>query len=435
MVQRHTPLASAIRAYTAGGSRATVGSIDDSKSMQEGNDCQGMRGESWGRMEAPQNYGFTSVVADADKDEKTGMYKDSAESFLSFPGGNRSFPVASVMDDRRHRLKNLAKDAAKGAVAMFGLKEWGQQFLNCDKGMFMTGNTERKLRFQLVENSNKEQQQSAGGGGAGVSALADGGSSGASGSGGQQQSADEKKGQKTLHKQSSSTYMDVTSSAIQSTRGSGNHSVQDDMVINYHKDEKHSTHVTDKHVHMRFEDNYIWVDKDGCYSSKPIIVKMDENKHDLGSTASGGDGGGGGGGGSSPPSSGGVQTASAPLNISNGNMSLATSAPLGTSASATAWEAALMGLPEGRAAPEPGSLILRFADPLYLDALGRLTVDVGDMSQGPPGPPGPSGPPGPPGSTGAQGPQGVAGPAGPQGPPGTGGGDFNDFLRAVYFYS
>ena len=89
MVYRHTPLASAMRGYTAGGSRASIGPIDDSKLMQETNNCQGMRGESWGRMEAPQNYGFTSVTADPDEDEKTGMRKDSAEGMVSFMGGNR----------------------------------------------------------------------------------------------------------------------------------------------------------------------------------------------------------------------------------------------------------------------------------------------------------------------------------------------------------
>ena len=159
MVYRHTPLASAMRGYTAGGSRASIGPIDDSKLMQETNNCQGMRGESWGRMEAPQNYGFTSVTADPDEDEKTGMRKDSAEGMVSFMGGNRSFPVMGPTDDRRHRLFNLAKDAAKGAVAMFGLREWGQQFLNTEDGMHMTGNKEKKIRISLVENKNGKQQQ------------------------------------------------------------------------------------------------------------------------------------------------------------------------------------------------------------------------------------------------------------------------------------
>src|SRR5262245_59083036 len=100
MVFRHTPLASSIRAYSPGGSRAMIDTIDDKKQMQESNKTQGMRGESWETMESPQNYGFTSVVADADKGPN-GMIKDCAESFISFMGGNRSFPVMGNMDDRR----------------------------------------------------------------------------------------------------------------------------------------------------------------------------------------------------------------------------------------------------------------------------------------------------------------------------------------------
>ena len=145
-------------------------------------------------MEAPQNYGFTSVTADPDEDEKTGMRKDSAEGMVSFMGGNRSFPVMGPTDDRRHRLFNLAKDAAKGAVAMFGLREWGQQFLNTEDGMHMTGNKEKKIRISLVENKNGKQQQQ----GQQQQADAGGGRGGATSGGGTQE---KEKGQKTLHKE------------------------------------------------------------------------------------------------------------------------------------------------------------------------------------------------------------------------------------------
>ena len=145
-------------------------------------------------MEAPQNYGFTSVTADPDEDEKTGMRKDSAEGMVSFMGGNRSFPVMGPTDDRRHRLFNLAKDAAKGAVAMFGLREWGQQFLNTEDGMHMTGNKEKKIRISLVENKNGKQQQQ----GQQQQADAGGGRGGATSGSGKQE---KEKGQKTLHKE------------------------------------------------------------------------------------------------------------------------------------------------------------------------------------------------------------------------------------------
>src|SRR4029453_1659796 len=117
-MHRATPLNSSFRAYSAGGGRATIDTIDDNKFMQESNNTGGMKGEKFPWMESPQNYGFTSVVADADKSSNPGGITGSAEGFLSFMGGNRSFPVMGVMDDRRHRLMNLAKDAAKGAAAM-----------------------------------------------------------------------------------------------------------------------------------------------------------------------------------------------------------------------------------------------------------------------------------------------------------------------------
>jgi len=443
-MHRATPLSTSFRANTAGGMRSQIDKVDDSKTMQSAAGA-GMHSESYKDAEAPQNYGFTSVVADATKD-KDGRIESSAESFVQFIGGNRNHAIAGSMDDPRHRLKDLAKDAAKGSTAMYGLREWGQQSLICEKGMFMTGNTQKKMRFQLVENSNDDSQQQQGGSGApSAQTQADGGGGGA---GGGQQGQDSKKpkGQKTLHKQPSTTYIDQTSNAIQTTRGQGNHSVQDDRIINYHQDEKRSNIVTDKHVHMRYEDNFLWVDKDGIWSSKPIQVKKDEHPHDLGHKATSEDSGGGGGGGSqpspspTPPSGGGaVSSASAPLNISSGgDMSLATSAPMAV-ATGTGTAAALMGMVGGHAgpAPAPGSLYLNYAAPLYVDTQGRLTVDVGDVSMGPPGPPGPPGAKGATGNTGPMGATGPQGPAGPQGPPGTGGGGASstDFLRAVYFYS
>jgi len=161
-MQRQTPLDSSLRGYQGGGCITCVPSVDDSKGIQESNGSRGMKGENWPQNVAPQNYGFSSVIADAVKSGASGMIQQCAEGFMSFMGSNRSFPICSIMDDRRHRLKNLAQDAAKGATAMFGLKEWGQQFLNTDTGMFMTGNTQKKIRTQLVDNQNGQKQQGGG---------------------------------------------------------------------------------------------------------------------------------------------------------------------------------------------------------------------------------------------------------------------------------
>jgi len=179
MVHRQTGAATSFRAYDGGGGRTLIDKINDSPLMQAMTG-QGMKGEAFSPAkngaskgpESPQNYGFTSVVADALGGAGKALGK-CAEGFMNFIGGNRSFPVCGVMDDRRHRLKNLAEDAAKGSSAMFGLKEWGQQFLNTDTGQYLTGNIEKKHRFALVENQNgKTQQQGSGSGGSGGGAAA-----------------------------------------------------------------------------------------------------------------------------------------------------------------------------------------------------------------------------------------------------------------------
>lgn len=279
-MHRSTPRSTLNRSHSAGGGRALIGEVDDSTLMQSMKGS-GMKGESMEGVESPQNYGFSSVVADATKG-KDGQIEACAEGYMSYMGGNRSFPVCGVMDDRRHRMVNLGKDAAKGAVSMFGLKEWGQQFLITEDGMFLTGNKDKKkIRFQLVENSNKEkdQQQSGGGGsgGGGVSALAAEGG-GSNGSSGGAQSGEQKKkmtGQKTLHKQEAKTFHEISEEGQHLARGDGHHKIEDKRVINYYKDETKSNQVDHRHSHLRFGDNRIFADASGCWSTVAITVKPD----------------------------------------------------------------------------------------------------------------------------------------------------------------
>jgi phage gp45-like len=173
-MHRATPLNVAFRSYTAGGARSVVHSVDDSKLMQEmsGNF---MKGETRSKIEAPQNYGFTSVVMDADQDGQ-GNISGGAETFIQFVGGSRSFPVAPVMDDRRHRLKGLDK----GDVAMFRTKGDQLQFHLASSGGYWTGPDSKKLRMQLVKADQQQQggtpsQHDATGGGTGSSSGAAGG--------------------------------------------------------------------------------------------------------------------------------------------------------------------------------------------------------------------------------------------------------------------
>ncbi|HVG51530.1 MAG TPA: phage baseplate assembly protein [Xanthobacteraceae bacterium] len=100
-MHRQSPLTQGFVGYTGGGARSLVDAVDDGTGMQE---MKGsfMRGEARAKIESPQNYGFTSVVRPAKKD-KDGKIERCAEAYINFMGGNRSFPVAAVMDDRRYR--------------------------------------------------------------------------------------------------------------------------------------------------------------------------------------------------------------------------------------------------------------------------------------------------------------------------------------------
>jgi phage gp45-like len=154
-MHRATPANTSFRAYSAGGARATVSSIDDDKLMKEmgGNF---MKSESRTKIESPQNYGWPSVTFDPDQEQAGGS---GPETFISFMAGNSSFPVAGPIDDRRHRLKGLDK----GDVGKFRVKDDAQQFLLLAKGNFMSMREDKKFRFALVPDKREQQQQSSGG--------------------------------------------------------------------------------------------------------------------------------------------------------------------------------------------------------------------------------------------------------------------------------
>lgn len=202
-MHRVTPLGSAFRAYTSGGARSTVSSIDDKKLMQEMGGGM-MKGESRSKIEAPHSYGFTSVPHDPDKD-KDGKETGGPETFVSYMGGNRSFPVAGPIDDRRHRLKGLEK----GDVALFRGKDDGQQFHMNGIGGFWSANNDKKVRMQLVQK--KDQQQQSGGGG-GPQTMAAGGGGGGEADGGKQKPT----GQEAVYKNESSQYLEVNPDATES---------------------------------------------------------------------------------------------------------------------------------------------------------------------------------------------------------------------------
>jgi len=162
-MHRETPVGTSGRAYSGGGARSCVHSVDDGHFMQEMGGGF-MNGEQRSGIESPQNYGFTSVVMDADKDSN-GQITGCAEAFISFCGGNRSFPVAGVMDDRRHRLMGMEK----GDSAMYRTRDDKQQFHLTKDGGFWTAPRDKTVRMHLLDEdsgSSGSARDGTGGGGA-----------------------------------------------------------------------------------------------------------------------------------------------------------------------------------------------------------------------------------------------------------------------------
>ena len=158
-MHRATPANSSFRGFTAGGARAVLQKVgqalaaDDGKQMQE-IAASFMKGEARSKIEHPQQYGFTAVPFDPDeaKDGKPGM---GPETFIQFMGGNRSFPVAGPVDDRRHRLKGLKP----GDVGLFRGKDDGIQLLLTAAGTVLSQFPDKKFRTQIVQKASGAQEE------------------------------------------------------------------------------------------------------------------------------------------------------------------------------------------------------------------------------------------------------------------------------------
>jgi len=232
-MHRHTPLTQGYVGYTGSGARALVDKIDDAKEMQEMGGSM-MFGESRDKIESPQNYGFTSVVKEATKG-KDGQIEECAEAYMSFLGGDRSFPVATVMDDRRYRLKELKP----GDVAFYDHQQ--HQFHFNEDGAFLTGLTKKKVRFQLADPD--EQQQGSGGATPTQRADAVSGASSDSSSGQQK-----KRGQKARYKKESKKFVDINTDTIDVAHDK-TINIKADQAINF----KTPTHTFDGDVLIKGE--------------------------------------------------------------------------------------------------------------------------------------------------------------------------------------
>lgn len=234
-MHRATPLTTSFRSYSAGGARSVIDAVDDTKLMQEAGG-NFMKGETRDKVESPQNYGFSSVVMDADKGED-GQSGDGAEAFVGFMGGNRSFPVAMVMDDRRHRLKELKK----GDVAMFRTKDDRQQIHMTEEGTFWSMREDRKNRIAMVPPPQQDQQQQ-----------------GQSGQSGQGQQKSKATGQKSAleDNKKSKVFMEQTKDKTHLQHNDGNTEISTNDVVNYYKDKtKHATTWNNDGISHKTEGN------------------------------------------------------------------------------------------------------------------------------------------------------------------------------------
>jgi phage gp45-like len=386
-MHRATPKNTAFRSYCAGGARTTIHQADDSKLMQEmGGNV--MKAEQRTKIESPQNYGFTSVVMDADKGQG-GEVSGCAEGFMQFPGGNRSFAVCGVMDDRRHRLKNLEK----GDTAMFRTKDDKQQLHMTQDGGFWSAPQDKTARMQLVAKG-QDSGSSGGQGGQGGQSQATGQQSvyqggqksdfffhltqdGATASG------------KNVYLRTGSSFGDETSNNP-STAAAARARSRDERRARPEQFDQTNNVL----AHAAEDLNMYLGAKKGDASFLRVMLEDGTVAENVWGKVGGGSGSGGGGGG------GAVSSASPPLNIDSlKNMTLAQAAPLMTNSS--------------------GELGLNIAAPLFIDGSGNLSSLPGP--QGATGPGGPVGPLGATGATGFVGPQGASGLQGSSGPAGPAG--------------
>jgi hypothetical protein len=146
-MHRATPNTTSLRTHTSGGARATIANMEGDTALMQAATANFSANESRSAIESAQNYGFTSHNHSADKDEM-GKIIASAESFISFMGGGRSFPTSGPVDDRRHRLRGLDE----GDTAMHRGNSDDMQTHFASDGMYHSA--PQQVRMQLVPSGS-----------------------------------------------------------------------------------------------------------------------------------------------------------------------------------------------------------------------------------------------------------------------------------------
>lgn len=263
----------------------------NSKSLWNELDIDVLKGESPTGVEWVENYGSTVHPAKQDEDEDEGKKKkgkqsggteggsagtvgeqpegDAAEPIVGYMNGARDHPVVLAVGDRRHRLKELEE----GDVAQHRLKDDRQQMLLSKDGTYISTRDDKIMRVALVPKEPPPEQQQG-------QQQTRGAGPGEGQQGGKQKKTygqksakdDNKKSQVALEQNGKETFSQH-GQFYSSVRGGSDSSA-------YYENRKKSAQATQDHVHVRFEDNRIWVDKEGHWSEMPIQQKKDRHCKD-----------------------------------------------------------------------------------------------------------------------------------------------------------
>jgi hypothetical protein len=271
-------------------SRGTMRTVN-TKGLWNEVDVDVLKGETATGVEWAENYGTTSVPAKQDEDEDKGGKKqakqsggteggspgkvgeqpegDSAEPIIGYMNGARDHPVVTVVRDARHRLRELEE----GDVAQHRLKDDRQQFLLSKDGTYLSTRDDKVMRVALVpkEPPPEQQQQGQNVRGAGPGEGQQGGKK--KKTYGQKSAKDDNKKSSVAIEQNGKETYSQHGQFYAAQRGGSDAST-------YYDSRKKSSQTTQTHVHMRFEDNRIWVDEEGHWSEMPIQQKKDRHCKD-----------------------------------------------------------------------------------------------------------------------------------------------------------
>jgi phage gp45-like len=297
-------------------SRATIREVNDDNLIQEVKQADVFYSESPTNFERWQPVGMTAVPVkqqadtqpkntntqnfpaeeDWNHDQPTGP---AAEAVMLYIGGSRSHPIAMV-DDRRVRPYGMSEGegahyAPDGSEQMVLFKDNGTYVVSLD-GKSVKNPKGNSTRFASLRHVNKSMQTHKI-----DSQQQQGASSNSTAPQVQQRDTAPSSGQQSQQKykhEGDSVNTEVRASknriefyngdklvgwydkgsnvwTFQEVGGNLKLIIDGGKIIGQYQDSKKSFRVDDKHAHICYMGNSIWVDKDGCWSSGAINLKPD----------------------------------------------------------------------------------------------------------------------------------------------------------------